>query len=148
MSHSIILLTRSSCKCGVLFKGYPSVINNKQVPCPSSLSIRLRGHLGTGSRKGKIQREASEGRCNTKTMQFWGRKNLILKKSQTSWLSLWLQTTLFAGCLVDSINVTDLRRVHMKRCMEIMFIWKTSFDFNAGTYKLEILLKSIIFCVH
>lgn len=44
MSHSIIRLNRSSCKCGVLFKRYPSVISNAQVPCLSTLSIRLRGH--------------------------------------------------------------------------------------------------------
>lgn len=52
MSHSIILLTSSSCKCGVLFKGYPSAINYEQVN-RLSLSIYLMGNLEDGSRKWK-----------------------------------------------------------------------------------------------
>lgn len=68
MSHSIILVTRSSCKCGVLFKGYPSVINNRQVPCLFSLSICLRGYLGRGSRnrrKCTSKKAAPQMQCNS-----------------------------------------------------------------------------------
>lgn len=74
MSHSIILLTRSSCKCGVLFKGYPSVINNRQVPCLSSLSIGLKGHLGTSSRKRRIW-EVHFEELTAETIQFWKLQN-------------------------------------------------------------------------
>lgn len=47
-SPSIILPTRSSCKCGVLCKGYPSAISNKASP-PSLLIIDMSRGGGGGS---------------------------------------------------------------------------------------------------
>ena len=65
-SHSIILLTRSPCKCGVLFKGYPSVINNGHVPCLFSLSKRLRGHSGTVASERKKRRVLFKESCTNR----------------------------------------------------------------------------------
>lgn len=83
MSPSIILQTRSSCKCGVLFEGYPSAINNRQVPCLSSLSIHLRGHLG------RVQGKEKYGMCTSKEAALHRQCNFelneqILLKKNTS----------------------------------------------------------------
>lgn len=82
MSHSIILLTRSSCKCGVLFKGCPSVIKNGQVSCLCSLSIRLRGRLGKGSREGGMWKVHFERKRQPQVQYNLGENKLVREEFQ------------------------------------------------------------------